>query len=110
MKAQERGSTVDGAHSRQGGRKPDPGHCKGLIFDPRKKGRGGCRCRVVYRRSLVAQQVKDPALSLMYLGHCCGTGLILGLGTASCCGCRPKKKKKKKKRGGWVQGVVQGGS
>ena len=43
--------------------------------------------------SLVAQQVKDPVLSLLCgSGHCCGSGFIPILGTSAA-----KKKKKKKK-------------
>ena len=30
--------------------------------------------------------------------HCCGAGLIPGLGTSASCGCRQKKKKKKVKK------------
>ena len=51
-----------------------------------KKRNSGC--------SLMEQQVKDPSLSL--LGHCCGMGLIPGLGTATCLRCGKKIKKKKK--------------
>ena len=29
-------------------------------------------------------------------GRCCGSGLIPGLGTSTCCGCSKKKKKKPK--------------
>ena len=36
--------------------------------------------------SLVAQWVKDLVLSLQWLGHCCGMGLIPGLGTSMCQG------------------------
>ena len=34
--------------------------------------------------SFEVQQVKDPALSLQWLGCCCGGGLICGLGTSTC--------------------------
>ena len=44
-------------------------------------------------RSLVAQWVKDPALSVLSLGHCCGVGLISGPGTSTCCGHSQEKKK-----------------
>ena len=42
--------------------------------------------------SLVAQQVKDPALLLQGLGHCYGVGSIPGLGPSICHGCDQKKK------------------
>ena len=42
---------------------------------------------------LVAQQVRDPALSLLGLSHCCGVGLIPGPGTSTCCWAQPKRKK-----------------
>ena len=50
------------------------------------------------RGSLVAQWVKNPALSLCALGHCCGTGLISGPGTSACCGCSQKKRTEKKEK------------
>ena len=40
----------------------------------------------------MAQQVKDPVLSLPGSGYCCGTGLIPGLGTSTCHRHRQKKK------------------
>ena len=43
------------------------------------------------RNSLVVQWVKDLALSLQWLGHWCGTGSVLGLGTSICCGAKKKK-------------------
>lgn len=30
------------------------------------------------------QCVKDPVLSLLGLGHCCGVGFTLGLGSSTC--------------------------
>ena len=47
------------------------------------------------RRSLVAQQVKDPTLPLQRLGPLCGAGSIPGPGTSACCRLGQKKKKKK---------------
>ena len=41
--------------------------------------------------SLVAQQIKDPALSPQWLGCCYGVGLIPGLGTSMCHGLGQKK-------------------
>lgn len=35
--------------------------------------------------SLVAKQVKDLALSCSSSDHCCGAGLITGLGISTCC-------------------------
>ena len=47
----------------------------------------------------MAKQVKDSALSLLWLWLHCGAGLIPELGTSTCCGqSQGKKKKKKKKR------------
>ena len=45
--------------------------------------------------------VKDPALSLLGTGHCCGKGSVPSLGTSTCCvwAQTKKKKSKKKKRG-----------
>jgi len=48
----------------------------------------------IFRSSLVVQWVKDPALSLQQLGHCCGTSLIPGSGTSTCHRCIQKKKKR----------------
>ena len=48
--------------------------------------------------SPVAQQVKDPALSLQQLCHCCGTGWIPGPGIASCHRCGQKKKERERER------------
>ena len=45
------------------------------------------------RRSLVAQQVKDPTLPLQRLGPLCGAGSIPGPGTSACCRLGRKKKK-----------------
>ena len=48
------------------------------------------------RSSLVAQQVKDLALSLLWfrsLVWLCGSGSIPGLGTSACCRHNQKKKK-----------------
>ena len=42
----------------------------------------------------MVQQVKDPALSLPWLGLRFGAGLIPGLGTSSCHGCSQKEKEK----------------
>ena len=47
--------------------------------------------------SLVAQQGKDPVLSLLFLGHCCGEGSISGRETPGAMSVDKKKKKKKKK-------------
>ena len=41
------------------------------------------------------QQVKDPTLSLQWLGHCCGAGSVRGPGTSTSYGLGPQKKKKK---------------
>ena len=51
---------------------------------------------------LVAQWIKDPALSLVWLRLLlwCGVGSIPDSGTAAFRGHGQKKKKKKKKRGG----------
>ena len=46
----------------------------------------------------MAKQVKDSALSLLWLWLHCGAGLIPELGTSTCCGQSQGKKKKKKKR------------
>ena len=48
----------------------------------------------IYRTSLVAQWVRDP-IGLCHCcvsGHCCGTGLIPGLGTCMCHRCSWNKK------------------
>ena len=51
---------------------------------------------MMYRRSsLMAQQVKDLALSLRGLGHCCGWSSASGPGTSACWGYRQKKQNKK---------------
>ena len=62
----------------------------------------------------MAQWVKDLVLSLQQLGslgHCCGAGLIPGLGMSTCCRHSQKQNKKnkisKKKREG---SVALGGS
>ena len=47
--------------------------------------------------SLLAQWVKYPALSVICLGHCCGSGLILGPGTSACLEHSQKKKMYPKK-------------
>ena len=47
---------------------------------------------MILRRSHVAQWVKDLALSLQWLGCCCGMGLIPGLRTSTLCGHGPPKK------------------
>ena len=44
----------------------------------------------------MAQCVKDLALSLLWLGHCCVQGCIPGLGTSACHEGMAKKKKKEK--------------
>ena len=50
------------------------------------------------RRSYpVAQPIKDPMLSLQWLGYH-GMGSIPGLGASSCCKCGHKRKKKKFKK------------
>lgn len=46
------------------------------------------------RSSLVVQGVKEPALSLLWLAHCCGVGSILVLGTSSYYGYGQNKKPK----------------
>lgn len=46
--------------------------------------------------SLVAQQVRDLALSLSGLGCCCGMVSIPGPGTSTCHKCGKKKKKKER--------------
>ena len=43
------------------------------------------------RSSLVAQRVKDLALSCCSSGYCCGMGLIPGLGIFACQGYSQKK-------------------
>ena len=58
-----------------------------------------CVGRVVFfllgnRSSLMAQRVKDPMLSLQWLGRCCGTGSVPALSHAR--GAAKKKKKGKK--------------
>ena len=42
----------------------------------------------------MAQQVRDPALSLHGLGRCCGTGSIPGPGTSAYCKHSQKKERK----------------
>lgn len=46
--------------------------------------------------SLLAQWVKYPALSVICLGHCCGSGLILCPGTSACLELGQKKNVSKK--------------
>lgn len=57
----------------------------------------------------MAQQVKDLALSLLWLGGCCGTGLVPGPGTFTCHR-RSQKKKTKQKKVNWpyMQGFISG--
>ena len=52
----------------------------------------------VFWNSLVAQQVKDSALSLLWLGCCCGVGLIPSLGTLACHGSRYSQETKSKEK------------
>ena len=61
----------------------------------------------------MAQGVKDPALSLQQLGsHCCGTGLIPGLGTSTCheCGKERKREREKEREGRREEGRKEKGS
>jgi len=53
----------------------------------------------VYRNSQTAQLVKNPALSMLWLGdtgYSCGTGSIPGSGTSACCGPVPPYPPKRK--------------
>ena len=47
---------------------------------------GGCGITSSSGSSLVAQRVKDLALSLLCLGCCCSEGSIPDAGTSACCG------------------------
>ena len=49
---------------------------------------------VLIKKSLLAQWVKDPALSLCDSGYCCGSGLFPGLRTSTCPGPGQRKKRK----------------
>ena len=49
--------------------------------------------KIKNRGSLVAQHIKDPALSLLW----CRFGLVPGPGTYACLKCGQKKKKERKK-------------
>ena len=49
----------------------------------------------IHRSSLVAYQVKDLVLLLLWLGSCCSEGLIPGPGTSSCHEHAPQPKKGK---------------
>ena len=48
--------------------------------------------------SFVVQQVKDPALSLQWFVSIYGSGLTLGLGSSTYCGCSQKNPKNKTKQ------------
>ena len=50
------------------------------------------------RSSLVAQRVKGLAC------HCCGVGLIPGLGTSTCCRLEKKEKRKRTRRSSTAEG------
>ena len=45
----------------------------------------------------MVQQIKDPSLSLQWLGSLCGAGSIPGPGTSTCPGFSPKKKKERER-------------
>ena len=51
-----------------------------------------------FRNSLVVQWVKDPVLSLLWLGLLLGVGSVPGPGTSAWCNAAKKKKKKRKRK------------